>query len=383
MNKFDKYYKLFGMSQGRLKSYLAQRLRSAGRYVDRADGYLYSPGTLPVMLIAHMDTVHKNPVETLCISGNGSILMSPEGIGGDDRCGVIMILELIKQYDCHVLFCEDEEIGSVGARKFIKDYDNSFPELNYMVEIDRRGENDCVFYDCDNVDFVKFVEQFGFKEEWGTFSDISVIAPEMGVAAVNISAGYFNEHNKHEHINLDIVETNIGKIGKMIGTNGGKFEYIPCKWYSKYNGKSYGYDSYYNYGSYGTFNSGYWKTHEYSSDKNDNKEDDDQESAVSRLSLCDEYAMGEEMLLPFFGRMHKCERDSNENCLKYSTYVPSATEIPFADMFGNVYMENDFGVHILKPELSAYIEDVNEMDWDQAIVYEWYTQAAFEQIIFN
>lgn len=43
---------------------------------------------VPVLLVAHLDTVHESPVRTICTSQQGNILMSPQGIGGDDRCGV-------------------------------------------------------------------------------------------------------------------------------------------------------------------------------------------------------------------------------------------------------------------------------------------------------
>lgn len=86
----------------------------------------------------------------------------------------------------------------MGARKFAKS--KLRPEVNYIVELDRRGTNDAVFYNCDNPDFTEFVCSFGFEENYGSFSDISVVAPHLDTAAVNISAGYFNEHRLHEMI---------------------------------------------------------------------------------------------------------------------------------------------------------------------------------------
>ena len=52
--------------------------------------------------------------------GRRAVAMSPQGIGGDDRCGVWMILQILRTANCHVLFCEDEEVGCVGAKKFTK-----------------------------------------------------------------------------------------------------------------------------------------------------------------------------------------------------------------------------------------------------------------------
>ena len=150
--------------------------------------------------------------------------MSPQGIGGDDRCGVYMIMQLIRDFKCHVLFCEDEEIGGRGANKFVAS--KLKPRVNFIVEMDRRGSNDAVFYRCDNPEFTDFVLGFGFEENHGTFSDISVIAPPLNTAAVNISAGYYNEHRLFEYIDMLAVENNIRRIGEMIMADSEHFEFI-------------------------------------------------------------------------------------------------------------------------------------------------------------
>lgn len=215
---------IVSMTQHELKQLLASELTGRGYQPVSKKGYLYAEGELPVLLVAHMDTVHKQAVKTLCYSKDSRYLMSPEGIGGDDRCGVHMILEIIREARCHVLFTEDEEIGCIGARAFAAS--KLRPQVNYIVEIDRRGSNDAVFYQCDNPEFTEFVCCFGFEKAHGSFSDISVIAPHLGVAAVNISAGYFNEHSLHEYIDLAAVERNIGLIREMVQSPTERFEYV-------------------------------------------------------------------------------------------------------------------------------------------------------------
>ena len=109
-----------------------------------------------------------------------------------------MILQILRTTKCHVLFCEDEEVGCVGAKKFTKG--SLRPRVNYIVELDRRGSNDAVFYRCDNPEFEDFVTSFGFETAGGSCSDISYIAPYLETAAVNISCGYYCEHQRHEYI---------------------------------------------------------------------------------------------------------------------------------------------------------------------------------------
>lgn len=212
------------MTQRELKKVLVSELTARGYQPVSKKGYLYAEGEIPVLLVAHLDTVHRQPVKNICCSRDGRLLMSPEGIGGDDRCGVHMILEIIREARCHVLFTEDEEIGCVGARTFAAG--RIRPSVNYIVEVDRRGSNDAVFYLCDNPEFSEFVCSFGFETARGSFSDISVIAPALGVAAVNISAGYYNEHSLHEYIDLAAIERNIGLLREMVQSPTERFEYV-------------------------------------------------------------------------------------------------------------------------------------------------------------
>ena len=212
------------MNQATLKEYLDLHLQDLGYTTVNKKGFLYAEGDIPVLLAAHLDTVHSEKAEIICFSEDMRYVMSPQGIGGDDRCGVYMIMQLIRDYKCHVLFCEDEEVGGRGANKFVAS--KLKPKVNFIVEMDRRGSNDAVFYHCDNPDFTDFVLSFGFEENHGTFSDISVIAPSLNTAAVNISAGYYNEHRLFEYIDMLAVENNIRRIGEMIMADSEHFEFI-------------------------------------------------------------------------------------------------------------------------------------------------------------
>ena len=198
-----------------------------GYHTTSRHGYLYAPGEVPVLLVAHLDTVHPQPVQLICYSENRRIAMSPQGIGGDDRAGVFMILQIIQKVRCHVLFCEDEETGGWGAQLFTKS--GIRPRVNYLVELDRRGCRDAVFYGCANQNFIKFVEGFGFREESGSFSDISILAPHLETAAVNISAGYYCEHSPGERIDLLHMMNNVERVTQMVKTESAHFRYMRRK----------------------------------------------------------------------------------------------------------------------------------------------------------
>ena len=225
---------LVKMKQSTVKRFVSKWLNKTGYEVIEEDGFVFAKGTFPVLLVAHMDTVHKETVKK--IKYNGASITSPQGIGGDDRCGIYIILELIKTFNCSVLFTEDEEKGCVGAEKFAKSIYPKECDVNYIVEFDRRGNRDAVFYRCNNPEFEEFVESTGyFKTAWGTCSDIVDVAPAVGVAAVNLSSGYYSEHTKLESINLLDLKYIIDEAKKLLTVAvDGPFEYIERK-YSNWN----------------------------------------------------------------------------------------------------------------------------------------------------
>jgi hypothetical protein len=176
-------------------------------------------------------------------TNGGDTISSPQGIGGDDRNGVYSVLEVAKRYNCSVLFCEQEEVGGVGAEKFIKAKLAKSLEFNYIIEFDRKGNNDAVFYNCDNPEFEEFITRDFYTTAYGSFSDISVLAPFFDCAAVNLSCGYYKAHTKDEYVVISEMETSIEEACNILArtTAEDKFEYIEA---------DYGYGSYYGYSSY-------------------------------------------------------------------------------------------------------------------------------------
>ena len=193
-------------TQKELFSKLCDRFK--GRTTVCKNSYILVRGEAPIMLVAHLDTVHKTPVKHICKTQNGGILMSPQGIGGDDRCGVYALVTVYEQSAVKpwLLFTCDEEVGGVGASAFCTRFQKGklpkkeLESLKMLVEIDRKGRNDAVYYDCDNPEFEEYITSKGFETDWGSFSDISLLAPALGVAAVNLSSGYYNAHTQHEYI---------------------------------------------------------------------------------------------------------------------------------------------------------------------------------------
>lgn len=240
------------MSQIDLKEFVVNELAQTYKEVVSGDGYVFTQGKMPVLLVAHLDTVHKQLPQTIYYDETMQIISSPEGIGGDDRCGVYMVLETIKRYNCSVLFCEDEEIGMVGAGKFIKSERAKGLEWNYIIEFDRRGSNDAVFYDCDNPEFEEFITKEFFTSAYGSFSDISTLAPFFKCAAVNLSCGYYKAHTTDEYVVFPEMVESLNAACRILErtTEEDKFEYIEAKgsyggYYSSYGNDYFGDECYY------------------------------------------------------------------------------------------------------------------------------------------
>lgn len=225
--KMKQFEKLVRLNQKQLKKTLHKNLCEIYDEVYCEDGFVYAQGEVPILLVAHMDTVHKETVKQIVYEGNK--ISSPQGIGGDDRCGIAMVLDVVKHHKCSVLFTEDEENGGIGATKFIKSElgESLVSAFNFIIEFDRKGNDDAVFYDCANEDFEDFVTKKFFKTAGGSFSDISIIAPALEVAAVNLSCGYYNAHTTKEYVVWDemlrVTQEAINLIDRADGT---QYEYV-------------------------------------------------------------------------------------------------------------------------------------------------------------
>ena len=254
----EKFEKLCRATVNDLFYDLPKELEKTHQSVKTTIDYIYAKGTVPVLLVAHMDTVHKNPVKKIVRKNKGTLLTSPQGIGGDDRCGIYIVLEIIKKYNCSVLFVDAEETGCWGAKAFVRAVERKEivpAPVNYIIEFDRRNAKDAVYYELDNKDFEEWITKSSgnyFKTAYGSLSDICYVAPALNVAAVNLSCGYYKEHTKDEYVNLREMEATIKAAQKIIATEVDEpFEWreLPkvTKWNNYYDNWGYEYGGGYNY----------------------------------------------------------------------------------------------------------------------------------------
>lgn len=228
----DKNYTLFkqlaGCRQVELKGVLAEYLRQQYGHCDENAEYVYALGNIPVMLVAHLDTVWNTPPDEIFYDREAGVIWSPDGLGADDRAGVMAIIQIIRTgLRPHILFTTNEEIGGFGATAFAKNYRTL--SLKYIIELDRAGYNDCVFYDCDNPSFTAYIESYYWETAQGSYTDLVEICPELGVAGVNLSIGYYYEHQKVEHLCVSYFENTVKRVIQMLedADQAPYFQYIP------------------------------------------------------------------------------------------------------------------------------------------------------------
>lgn len=224
-------YNLFSMSEKALLTFLYRYLKEkyGENKIHKNKDFIYAEGDNLVCLVAHLDTVHPVPVKQLFHDPEHKMLWSPQGLGADDRAGVFAIIKILEEegFRPSIVFCTQEESGGQGARAFIKKFPKPAVGTNFLIELDRQGEKDAVFYECDNPDFEKFITSFGFTTEYGTFSDISIIAPKWKIAAVNLSIGYYNEHTAREFLYYEQTFNTINKVCRILANDNKYFKYIP------------------------------------------------------------------------------------------------------------------------------------------------------------
>lgn len=159
-----------------------------------------------VGLVSHIDTVskvqqvYKNIQEKDLYNTCGCCCL-------DDRLGVLMSLRTIKytsKHDCVCIFLNGEESGCLGAIELAEnfnEFDDIFAPLENnvqcLIEIDRHGVDEVVFYDLDYPDFEQafYLYNKNISHAW---TDIAVLGPMWNIAAANVSAGYYKEHTQGE-----------------------------------------------------------------------------------------------------------------------------------------------------------------------------------------
>ncbi len=205
------------MTEDELFRSVSYEMYLEGREVHIGKEYIFVPGKHPVLLVAHMDTVHSKPPYPVFHDSKQQVLWSPDGLGADDRAGVFAILNLLRENRrVGALFTLGEESGGTGVCEFTKDFPHNPGHYKMLIQLDRRNHDDAVFYDCDSKDFQEFVTNYGFFKKPGLFSDISILGPDWKINSVNLSVGFMDEHMSCEHLYINSLFSTMGKVREIL-----------------------------------------------------------------------------------------------------------------------------------------------------------------------
>ena len=174
------------------------------------------------LICTHLDTInthrdYKLTKDDIALYDTGEIKLHPSSqavcLGGDDRCGVFLALELMAKGVPYAFgFFLDEEVGGIGSDNYSTIIDTT--HITALVGLDRRGYNDVALYGYDNQELTEIFTKQGYKEAMGTFTDASNLAGVCGLACINLSIGYYNEHTPNEQIHFSETENTLNMLHK-------------------------------------------------------------------------------------------------------------------------------------------------------------------------
>lgn len=201
-----------------------------GCKVMKKDGNIYvtkGEGDVYPCVVAHTDTVHDIEKE-LHVVQVGDVLLSVNdkyercGIGGDDKVGIFVALEVLRNTDvCKVAFFRDEEVGCVGSTvAYMKFFDN----VSFALQCDRRGYEDFVneiFYTkLYSDEFSNAIQgllyKYGRVESDGGLTDVYQLTENgLDVCVANLSCGYYDPHSDNEFIKINEVYSTLDLVQEI------------------------------------------------------------------------------------------------------------------------------------------------------------------------
>ena len=211
------------------------------------------------MLCAHMDTVQDDDDASLAhfIDIKGHYISGYGIIGGDDKCGIYIILKaLLEKKNLNFLFTVEEEVGDGGSSDFVRVKENQdrLRDVLYCLVLDRKGNSDilCQQNNYGTNEFEVYLEEvgklYGYSPAMGTFCDADKIRDYTSCA--NLSVGYYNPHTKKEYVDTRDLEISYKFVMACLTKITVKFEPSEAKHYDAYG-------SYRNYGGYGGYDDDY------------------------------------------------------------------------------------------------------------------------------
>lgn len=189
--------------------------------------------------VSHIDTVHRIDEsmivikdirkDKLILTGINENTGKPSGIGGDDKCGVFICLEMLDRLDnVKVAFFGGEEFGMMGSKQLRKEF---FDDVGYAIQYDSPQGNSMSMSLC-STDLFNKDSEFGEIvkgpilehgiDQWcrHPYTDAYQIIAQTDVSCLNLAAGYHNYHRPDEYVVVSEVQNGIDLGLKLVGLLG-------------------------------------------------------------------------------------------------------------------------------------------------------------------
>ena len=188
-------------------------------------------------IVAHTDTVHTIIDDFQVKTLNNDIMYAMDGktglqtgIGGDDKVGIYVALEMLRNHDImKCAFFRDEEVGCVGSSVSNKRF---FENVEFVFQCDRQKYEDFVrkisgkwLHDDVFADKIApILAKYGKKEDLlGGTTDVGQLHTRgVKVCMSNISCGYYRPHRDIEIISIPEVLDTTDFVNELVLTLAGK-----------------------------------------------------------------------------------------------------------------------------------------------------------------
>jgi putative aminopeptidase FrvX len=239
-----------------MERFITRRIKKLGlQYETDTYGNIYvtkGQSDLYPTMVCHIDTVH-NVNENVIVQkiqnklyAFDHVQMQQYGIGGDDKVGIYITLQLLEHFEnFKAVFFKDEEVGCVGSRQ--ADF-TFFDDSTIVLECDRKGISDFV----NNIGMVELfnkeleddisaiLNHYKRKVTTGGMTDVQQIAEHNNVMVANMSCGYYEPHSDNEYIDIeDVYNTCLLCFQIFKATKHKRYEMTRTKKYKPWYNSSY------------------------------------------------------------------------------------------------------------------------------------------------
>ncbi len=221
----DLFLKLIEYTIPHGKENTLEKYLPSGYSKDQFGNYYYIIGNSKTLFTTHLDTYSiKYEKVNYIIDDNNPYIIKSDGkniIGGDNKLGVIILMNMIKDNipGVYYFFAGEEPTakggGLYGSTNALKNNYNFFKNFDRCIAFDRKEYGSIVIRQmarmCCSIEFAKAISEelsrlgnIKWNEElnYGYYTDTAVFMDTIP-ECTNISAGGFKEHTENEWVDLN------------------------------------------------------------------------------------------------------------------------------------------------------------------------------------